>query len=126
MSEEKQQPQTIQFNRRATDRTPHARIDDIENDISALRERVAGLEAIVKGFNTSVDSMRAEVTLMRGDFATSMASLHQGVLGTFSRIIVGMVLVIVFSVASISALVGTSMYFSGLGVEMGNKGVITK
>jgi len=124
MGEENSKPFPIP--KKVSDRTPHARIDEVEDDISAvrsditaLRERLAGMEAMIKGFITSVDGMKVEVGLMRADFAAAMSSLQRDILGTFSRLFIAMILVVVFSIAAISALVGSGVYFSGMGFKLG-------
>ena len=117
---EESNSQPFPIGKRPSDRSPHHRIDSVEEDISSLRERIAGVEALVKNVGVSVDGMQMAINLMRTDVSSSINSLQHGILGTFSRLFVAMIFVVVFSVAAISALVGSGMYFSGLGFELGS------
>jgi len=85
-----------------------------------MRERLAHVEATSNGFSRAIDSMRGDFMLMRTELNASIGALQTGILNTFSRLALALILVVILSVAAISAVVGSGIYVKGLGISAGS------
>lgn len=103
---------------RSTNNT-QAQLSDIREELSDMRERIAHVEATSTAFNRAIDSMRADFLLMRTELNSSIGSLQTGILNTFSRLALALILVVILSVAAISAVVGSGIYVKGFGLSVG-------
>lgn len=107
------------LNRRRGDRNPHDRIDEIEDEITSLRERVAGMEAATKALGRSIDLLRNDVGGFKDQIASDIRGLRDGILQTFSRMFLSLVFVLLIAFGAVASIVGGSVYFEGLGVKGG-------
>lgn len=105
--------------RRRTDRSPHERIDELEEDIASLRERVASMEQATKALGRSIDLLRTDMGGFRDQIGADIRGLRDGILTTFSRMFVSLVFVIVIAFGVVSAIVGGSVYIEGFGLKGG-------
>ncbi len=107
------------LNKRRSDRTAHERIDDLEDDISKLRERMAGMEAAMKSLGRSIDLLRVDVTAFKDQLASDIRGLRDGILSTFSRMFISLVFVLLVAFGAVASIVGGSVYLEGFGMKGG-------
>ena len=91
------------------------RLDEIEDEVTDLRERVSAQEAAVKGLTSELHGMRGDIQSLRKD-----------VIATFGRAFLLLVLLNFVAVGAISSIVGGQVYLSGLGVQIGASNGNTK
>ena len=105
--------------RRRTDRSPHDRIDEIEDDLSQVRERLSRTEETTRTLGESINHLRGDVGEMRRSMEKSFHSLQSGILSVFSRLALAMLAVLLFAFVVVASIIGGSVYFDGLGIRGG-------
>ncbi len=105
--------------RRASDRNPHDRIDEVEDNLSHIRERLSRTEETTRTLGDSITNLRCDVGDMRKAMETGFHSLQGGILQAFSRLAMAMLAVLLFAFIVIASIIGGSVYFDGLGIRGG-------
>lgn len=106
------------YGRRAEDLSPHDRIDGLEDrldaelqtiraDVSTLREESAFNKAAIEGVKDTMNAVRDDISHVRTD-----------VIATFGKLFMALILVIIISIGSISALVGGTLALQGWGASV--------
>lgn len=84
------------------------RLDEIEDDVTDLRQRITAQEVAVNALTQELHGMRGDIKDLRKD-----------VIGTFGRSFLALVFLVLVAVGAISSIVGGRVYLDGLGVRVG-------
>jgi len=104
--------------RRRSDRSPHDRIDELEDDIASLRERVAAVESATRSLGKLIENLRSDIAQMRSQLSAEVGSLRTDIIKTFSRLFLGLIFVILIAFAMVGGLLGGNLSAEGLGLSI--------